>query len=388
MITQTLWRDSLSSIVMLVIVGASLLLSQVAHAKTTILWEDDLTITFLSGQFDPKNYEGEIFDVTIRNDDDILATAERILIIAEGTWGEPDYFIQRFEVDNLDTTLEQIRLTAQSIQIDNLYLGWLADEASAQPAKTFEWTPTTFKMTQIKLTDEATGYALSMPHMETMPVDFIQLSDGRQFLGSAGFEIPSIQIRPYGQGEDAEIFQERLDVAQLPYLELSIRAHQQNIVQDTEILSDTMVQVRLPHLLEFFVRTEFYTSKEAFNHWSDPQNWDDVSDDYASDFIAETKLGSFALDLRDLGFRELVQQTGDVLPYPLLAEQLQEIITSFLPETGDDLARPIGQFLTDGGALRLTAKPDIPFRTENLAAALFMPDYIVNQINLRAVHTP
>ena len=200
--------------------------------------------------------------------------------------------------------------------------------------------------------------------------------------------MPSMKIQPFGDGETALEFQTWLDEAAMPYLELGLFTKHQSIVQDTDIISDLEMKIRVAGLFELAVYSEFYVSEDAFYYFSNPAIWEEDEDELLSYLASETKLGSLKIDMRDLGVRVFIEQTGELPPYPVMAEQLRFVTDSFLPETGPNLANATERFLLNGGALQLSATPSTPFRIEDFAAVLFMPDFVARQINLTATHTP
>ena len=369
-------------------IAASFALGETAHAKTTITLDDNLAISFLSGQLDTRRYQGEIFDVELFEDGALVAIADRVLLKSEGSFEDPDLVIRQFEVDNLEAVDDSLFLTAQTIRVRDLHLGWLADDAPSTTVNPLDWQQASYQMENIEIIDENAGYALAIPRFATMPFEFDQLSDGTAFLASGGFEMPYMQILPFGDSAGAIEFETWLDSAGLSYLEFAFLAQQQNSIQGADIISDSVMQMRMAGLFDLLIRTEFYTSEDAFFLLSDPDMWRDEAEAYLSYLAAETKLGSFKINMRDLGLLAFIDQTGELPPYPILAEQMKGIMGSFLPETGPELARAIEGFMIEGGALQLSATPNTPFRIEDFAAALFMPDFVVRQISLNAIHTP
>ena len=363
-------------------------LGQTAQAKTIITLDDNLAISILSGQLDTRRYQGEIFDVELLEDGVLVALADRVLLKTEGSFDEPNLVIRQFEVDNLEAVDDSLFLTAQTIRVRDLHLGWLSDDTPSTTVNSVDWQQAFYQMENIEIIDENSGYALAIPRFETMPLEFGQLSDGTAFLASGGFEMPYMQILPFGDSPSAIEFETWLNTAGLPYLEFAFIAQQKNSIQDAEIISDSEMQMRMAGLFDLLIHTKFYTSEDAFLLLSDTDMWRDEAETYLSYLVAETKLGSFKINMRDLGLLAFIDQTGELPPYPILAEQMKGIMGSFLPETGPELARAIESFMIDGGALQLSATPNTPFRIEDFAAALFMPDFVMRQINLNAIHTP
>ena len=363
-------------------------LGQAAQAKTIITLDNNFAISFLSGQLDTRRYQGEIFDVELLEDGVLVALADRVLLKSEGSFDEPNFVISQFEVDNLEAVVDSLLLTAQNIRVRDLHLGWLSDDTPITTVNPVDWQQASYHMENIEIIDENSGYALAIPRFETMPLEFDQLSDGTAFLASGGFEMPYMQILPFGDSASAIEFETWLDTAGLPYVEFAFLAQQQNSIQDADIISDSVMQMRMAGLFDLLIHTKFYTSEDAFFLLSDTDMWSDEAETYLSYLVAETKLGSFKINLRDLGLLAFIDQTGELPPYPILADQMKGIMGSFLPETGPELARTIESFMIEGGALQLSATPNTPFRIEDFAAALFMPDFVMRQINLNAIHTP
>lgn len=373
-----------ATIVMAAAMMVMWLFHQTAQAKTTVMLDDENSISFLSGQLDANSFNGEIFSVEFLNDGEVFATADRVLLKADG----PHKIIEQFEADNVAASDDDVYFTAQSIRVSHVPFGWLLDEAERAPFNLLAWQQVAYQVVNLEIVNEASGIALSVPTINTTPVEVGQLSNGAPYLTSLGFNLPLMKIQPIGESDNAREFGAWLDRANLSHFSLSFESHQQNMLQGADVLTDTMIQVRLSGLVEFLLRSEFYTPEEDFSRFSDSLIWPDEIDDYTSFVASNTKLGSFQIDLTDFGLLEFVEQTGELPPSPILAEQLRGLMASFLPETGDALADPISKFITEGGALSLSARPAEPFKVEDLAIALFMPDFVVRQIKLTATHTP
>ena len=371
--------------------GVALCLSLISsnlYAQTTITLDDDLAISFSSGQLDTRRYQGEIFDAELIENGEVVATADRVLLITEGTFEEPDFIVRQFEIDNLESGEDGVSLNARSAKISNMHLGWLADDAASTPTNPLDWQQASYQMEAVEFVSEDDGLAIFVPRLATMPLNFDELSDGTPFLASGGFEMPFMQILPAGDGETAQEFSSWLNAAGIPHIELALFARQQNALQGADIISDSLLEIRMAGLFDLLIRSEFYTSEQAFLMLSDPAILTGDEGEYLAYLAAESKLGNFKIDMRDLGLLSFIEDTGEIPPYPLLAAQLQALMGSFLPETGPELAASIGKFMTDGGALHLSATPDAPFRIEDFAAAIFMPDFVARQLNLTAIHTP
>ena len=104
--------------------------------------------------------------------------------------------------------------------------------------------------------------------------------------------------------------------------------------------------------------------------------------------VSDGRLGELELNLRDQGLLAFIETTGTTPPFELLAGQLQALMTSFLPQTGQSLATPIAKFMTESGALQIKAAPDTPFKFQDFAAAIFMADFVAQQLNLETSHQP
>ena len=380
--------DKYKTTIAVIAIAVLCVYSQMAQAKTTITLDDNLAISFMRGQIDTRQYQGEIFDVEILNNGELVATADRILLKSEGTFKEPDYVIQQFEVDNIVAFEDGMFINVQSIQARDFHLGWLADDMTSTNINPSDWPRAIYEMKNIEVMNEDAGLTLTVPHFEITPLQFDQLSNGKVFFTSLGFEMPSMQIAPLGNGATAAEFKKWLEAAGLPNLEFSLLAQQQNALQSADIVTNSMIQTQIVGFLDLAMRFEFYSPEEAFLRLSDTSRWGDEADAFQSYLLAESKLGGFTINIRDLGLLAFLEESGEYPPYPILADQLKDIMTSYMPETGAPLADAIGHFLVEGGALALSARPDKPFDIENFAIALFMADLVVREINLTAIHTP
>lgn len=364
----------------------SMAFSQAAFAKTTITIDDDLAISFESGQLDTRTYQGEIFQAEILENDRIIAIADRILMVTSGTYEQPDFVLERLEIDNLESSDDGLSLNAKSIRIGNFPLGWLSDDLESSP--NIDWNNTSYQMEFVEFINDVDGVAAFIPKLATMPLKFDTLPDGTSYMASGGIEMPYMQILPTGDSQFADEFQAWLNEAGLPHIELSIFARGTNEPNGSDMVSDSLVELRMLGLFDLLFSSEFHMSTEAFGIISNP-NIADVDDDaYLGLLASEGRLGALEISMRDQGLLDFIDSTGALPPLASLGSQLQLIGNSFLPETGDDLTTPIAEFLSDGGALQITANPDSPFKVEDLAAAIFMADFVVQQLNLETSRQP
>ena len=380
--------DRLKINVAAIAIAALCAFSQMAQAKTTITLQDNIAISFLSGQLDPIGYQGEIFDVEFYEDGALFATAGRVLVKSEGTPEETDFVIQQFEIDNLEVVEESTFMTVQSVRARNFYIGWFVDDVTSPIGNPSVWRQATIALKHIEIMDEEAGVTTSIPHFAMAPFEVDRLSNGKALLTSWGFEMPSMKIAPLGYSPAAIEFRRWLDAIELPNLDFSLLTQQNNTIQGADIVSNSLLQTRIAGIFDLALRFELHTSEDAFSRLSDPNLWDEDDKSYFSYFIAKTRLGGFNIMMRDLGLLALLQETGEIPPYFIVADQLNTLITSFLPETGQPLANAMGKFLQEGGSLELSAKPQPPFKVENFGYALLMPDLVVREINLQATHTP
>ena len=283
---------------------------------------------------------------------------------------------------------DDLSASVQSIQAHNFALRWVGNNVTPTIVNPSDWQDATFEMKNIKVGDEDAGFILTVPHFEITPLKLDYLSNGEVFFSALGFAMPSLQYAPVGDSAKAAKFKTWLEKTGLPNLEFSLQAQQQSTIEGEDVVTNSMMQTRIAGFFDFAMRFALHTSEEAFLRLSDKGKWGDEAEAFQSYLVAESKLGGFNIHLRDLGARALIEQSGEFPPYPVMAEKLEGMITSDMPETSPPLAGAIEKFLLEGGALELSAMPAKPFKIENFALALFMADLLVREINLKAIHKP
>ena len=388
MIAFQKWLDKQTRTAAVIAIAVFCSFSQIAQAKTTVKIDDNYAISYLRGQFETTPYKGELFDVEILENGALIGTADRIFVKSEGAYEGTEFLLQQFEVDNFIVTKDDVSASVQSIQAHNFALRWVGDNVTPTFVNPSDWQDATFEMKNIKVGDEDAGFILTVPHFEITPLKLDHLSNGKVFFSALGFEMPSMQYAPVGDSAKANKFKTRLEEIGLPNLEFSLQVQQQSTIQGEDVVMNSIMQTRIAGFFDLAMRFELYTSEEAFMRLSDASRWGDEAEAFHSNLVAESKLGGFNIHLRDLGARALIEQSGELPPYPIMAEKLEGMITSYMPETGPPIADAIEKFLIEGGALELSAMPAIPFDVEKFAIALFMADLLVHEINLKAIHKP
>lgn len=374
-------------------------LFQPVQAKTTIMLTDDISISYARGQMDAQQFKGELFDVEILRNGRVIGTADRILSVTEVTSGSDDFVIKQFEADNFQANDNDIFVTAETIRLTGLSLAWLAhqldmpldwlsDLADLSDSSPLDAQQFRYKMENIVVTSEDTSLAMSIPLIRSIPVAFDQLSDGTRFVSSAGVEMPTLQLSHTGAHDDLHEFRAFLEAAGLPYLELSLSLRQKNTVIGPDVESQLVTEFGITRLFDFLLDTKLLISQEAFAVMLDVLGQPDEFDDNLLYFTTETRLSHLDIMLSDLGVLAMMERSGNVPPYPILAEQLRGLMISLLPETGPKMAQEIEKFLLTGGTLHISADPDSPVQLQELGIIFLMPDYVVNQTNLRVRHVP
>ena len=364
-----------------------LLCSSTVFAKTVITIDDEFAIAFESGQLDTRNYQGEVFQVEILEDDYVIATADRILVVTEGEYEQPDFVLKKLEIDNLESMQDDISLNARSIRIGDLPLGMLSDEGDSSTQQ-LDWDKISYEMEFVEFINDIDGVAVFIPRLATMPLKFETLPDGTSFIAAGGVEMPFMQILPTGDSAFAGEFQSWLETANLQHIELSLFARGTNTPLDDDMISKSMFEMRIFGMIDLLLESEFVFSKSAFTKMAGP-DFAEMDDDALIELlVSDGRLGELELNLRDQGLLAFIETTGTTPPFELLAGQLQALMTSFLPQTGQSLATPIAKFMTESGALQIKAAPNTPFKFQDFAAAIFMADFVAQQLNLETSHQP
>ena len=370
--------------------AAMLFVSLPASAQVIIDLEDGYSIAFESGRLDPNSYEGEIYQAVFLEDGEELARADRVQLETEGTIDSPDFVLRRLEIDNLQANEDGTEIAIRAVRMRNLPVGWMMQdtEATPLPAMLAEGNPLSFSIDGLEILSPDNGVAIFSTRIATMPTRFDRLANGTVYLQSGGFEIPFIQIVPLGDSANAVQFAEWLHGAGLKYIELSAFSSQTNRLQDGDIITSTSTELRVPDLFGFLMRLDFALSQANFSILSHPPVTSAQEEAYMDVLLADGRIAEFVMDLRDEGIMTYLEASEVIPPRAILAFQLEQIASSFLPETGAALSVPISEFLVQGGQLTITATPEQPVSLESLMAAIFLPDFAIQQLNIAIEHQP
>ena len=94
------------------------LMMSTAQARVTVYLEDDLKVTFSSGSFDSRNFNGEMQDVAIFVDNHQLLTADEIEVETSGEAGTVDHVIRLLRMKNV--FFDDIPLSIKEIFIQDM----------------------------------------------------------------------------------------------------------------------------------------------------------------------------------------------------------------------------------------------------------------------------
>lgn len=368
----------------------SLCVSLPAAAQVIIDLDDGYSIAFESGRLDPNSYEGEIYQAIFLQDGEELARADRVQLETDGKIDSPDFVLRRLEIDNLQAVEEGTEIAVRAVRMRNLPVGWMMQESEPAPLPTMltEGNPLSFSIDGLEVLSPDNGFAIFSTRIATMPTRFDKLPNGTVYLQSGGFEMPFIQIIPLGDSPNAVEFSEWLHNAGLKYIELSAFSAQTNRLQDGDIITSTSTELRVPDLFGLLMRLDFAMSEANFSILSHPPVTQAQEDAYLDLLLADGRIAELLIDMRDEGIMTYLEAAEVIPPRAVLAFQLEQLASSFLPETGPTLSVPISEFLVQGGQLTLTAKPVQPVSLESLMAAIFLPDFAIQQLNIAIEHQP
>ena len=170
-----------------------------AAAQTTLQLENGNILSFSEGSVDMGTGSGELSDVTVLEDGEIVLRADYVFIDASGTVAGPDWFIHELVAENAEMPGEQVFVG--KIELRDIAAGMLADDAP--PANVEDVVTSDTKVLFENVGFSSPEALVSIDSIATLPFDFDRMANGDLVMTSSGFEVNGVTVM--GQDSSAEL---------------------------------------------------------------------------------------------------------------------------------------------------------------------------------------
>ena len=362
-----------------------------AAAQTTLQLENGNILSFSEGSVDMGTGSGELSDVTVLEDGEIVLRADYVFIDASGTVAGPDWFIHELVAENAEMPGEQVFVG--KIELRDIAAGMLADDA---PPANVEDVVTS----DTKVLFENVGFSgpealVSIDSIATLPFDFDRMANGDLVMTSSGFEVNGVTVM--GQDSSAELAPlfDALAERGITDLGMDLRVESLAEVGGDDLRIYYGLETGIGELTALSFGMVFQISQDAYQNLvpllADP-------DDNGAALLGlsgAVSLEAAELVIDDAGALDILFAIGAeeqgisedearMMSRMMIAGGLQQTF----PENVSRMVPPIEAMIQSGGRLAITAQPDMPLPLSSAIGFVMLPDLAIDQLGITITHTP
>ena len=364
--------------------------SSSAFAAITLRLEDGVSLQFSSGDFDIQRYTGEMRDVVLFQDDQMVAEADFVKMQTSGEFETASFVIDDLVVENLQLyPTDGSELIVKSITAQDLPLGLIAGApGTADDLAGMNWDQAFFKIDEMLYLDAPAGFGAEIASIGLRDIGILQLAAGTSLLEKIRLEMPMMRIVPLGRSPAATEFETWL--SRLGRDDLIIQLNTQtNMREQADILRQiTGFELALSGLGEIYFDIEIGVPTPLYEAAMMQVATGEAEEEMLGMLFSAATLHGARLDIADGGALALIDQSPEMPERSALAQEAGFLLTSFLPQYGPELAATLGQFIEQGGSLQLTIVPQMAMPFEAMLGFLFLPDLAIEQLGISLTHQP
>lgn len=362
-----------------------------AAAQTTLQLENGNILSFSEGSVDMGTGSGELSDVTVLEDGEIVLRADYVFIDASGTVAGPDWFIHELVAENAEMPGEQVFVG--KIELRDIAAGMLADDAP--PANVEDVVTSDTKVLFENVGFSSPEALVSIDSIATLPFDFDRMANGDLVMTSSGFEVNGVTVM--GQDSSAELAPlfDALAERGITDLGMDLRVESLAEVGGDDLRIYYGLETGIGELTALSFGMVFQISQDAYQNLvpllADP-------DDNGAALLGlsgAVSLEAAELVIDDAGALDILFAIGAeeqgisedearMMSRMMIAGGLQQTF----PENVSRLVPPIEAMIRSGGRLAITAQPDMPLPLSSAIGFVMLPDLAIDQLGITITHTP
>ena len=362
-----------------------------AAAQTTLQLENGNILSFSEGSVDMGTGSGELSDVTVLEDGEIVLRADYVFIDASGTVAGPDWFIHELVAENAEMPGEQVFVG--KIELRDIAAGMLADDAP--PANVEDVVTSDTKVLFENVGFSSPEALVSIDSIATLPFDFDRMANGDLVMTSSGFEVNGVTVM--GQDSSAELAPlfDALAERGITDLGMDLRVESLAEVGGDDLRIYYGLETGIGELTALSFGMVFQISQDAYQNLvpllADP-------DDNGAALLGlsgAVSLEAAELVIDDAGALDILFAIGAeeqgisedearMMSRMMIAGGLQQTF----PENVSRMVPPIEAMIQSGGRLAITAQPDMPLPLSSAIGFVMLPDLAIDQLGITITHTP
>jgi len=372
------------------LVMISLIVPQVADARTMLQIGDGMTLSFVEGDIDIRSGSGELFGVEISKNGEVALTADYLNIDAEGTMGDDDWYINSLVMKNM--LMPDAGLFINRMDVQDMFAGAIDDQI-ALDSRAVVTEQSLVRMTNLSI--EAEDALISIDEISSLPFRPVATGHDKMVLTEGGFAVKGMTIMPLEQARGRNPLIDKLGERGLNSLALdfilmtTIDLVETGLHVGYEFTSDIHDLANIEFAVRFAVDEDVYARLLPLLA---------APEDNAMAMLGLS--GAIAIEssrlviddsgLGDIVFAVAAEEEGvsESEYRGMLRMSAAAGVGATFPENVARLLPPIEAMLKQGGRLTATAAPDIPVPLTSVIGFAMYPDLAINQLRIALSHQP
>ena len=364
---------------------------QPAMAATTLQLEDGFVLTFDSGRIDIATGSGQMSDVILEKDGEILMMAEQLDVTAEGAPGSDEWVIRDLQGRNIEMPEQDMFMSDLSVREFNFGLAF--NTTSVADASQIFDEGGLIRMRNINLAEG--DLAITIDEVSTAPFQYGTLADGTVVMTKGGFRIDGLSLTPMrGQSGDTG-FMKRLRARGMDSLvmDMAVAAGAKIVGPEMQVFYrlsgdirrlgsfDLDVEAGINGNLYAQLLPQLQTAESNTAAWLGLSSAAYLRN--AGLVIHDTGIGDILLDLAaedEVGDAEELRTTLRVM--------LAESVRVTFPQNASWMLPPIDSTLKAGGHLEILLDPPAQVPFSSVMGFAMLPDLAIQQLGVQITHRP
>ena len=364
---------------------------QPAMAATTLQLEDGFVLSFDSGQIDIGTGSGQMSDVILEKDGEILMMAEQLDVTAEGAPGSDEWVIRDLQGRHIEMPEQEMFISDLSIREFNFGLAFNTN--SVADASQIFGEGGLIRMRNINLAEG--DLAITIDEISTAPFQYGTLADGTMVMTKGGFRVDGLSLTPMRRQSGDSGFMKRLRARGMDSLVMDMAVSAGARIVDPEMQVFYRLSGDIRRLGSFDLDVEagingnLYAQLLPQLQTAEPNTaaWLGLSSAAylrnAGLVIHDTGIGDILLDLAaedEAGDAEELRTTLRVM--------LAESVRATFPQNASWMLPPMDSILKAGGHLEIQLDPPAQVPFSSVMGFAMLPDLAIQQLGVQITHRP
>jgi hypothetical protein len=347
-------------------------------------------LSFADGDIDIRSGSGELYDVEISEDGEVMLIADYLNIDADGAIGEDDWYINDLLMKN--ALVPEAGLFINRVEVRDLLVGALDDESMAgSPGAVTEQS--LFRMTNLSL--EAEEALISIDEISSLPIRLGEPSPGNIVVTEGGLAVTRMTVMPLeqtrGRNPLVDKFAERgLNAVSLDFILMTTTdMTETGMYVGYEFVSDIHDLAAIEFAIRFAVDEDVYARLLPLLA-APEENAMAMLGLSGAIAVESSRLVINDSGLGDIAFAVAAEEEGvSEAEYRSMARMSAAAgVGATFPENVARLLPPIEAMLKQGGRLTATATPDMPVPLTSVIGFAMYPDLAISQLRIALTHQP